>query len=133
MRQGYKDFYLRKSTCHPFTRINLGDNCPPVIHLRLVPGDRLRLWVVPKGGGSENMSRVHLLTPAVGLEGVKAKVVEAVEEAGPNPCPPIVLGVAVGGTFDDAAVRAKRSLLRELGSVNPDPEAAALETELLEW
>ncbi len=132
VRQGYQEYYLRKSVCHPFTRANTGDNTPAVIHTRIVPGDRLHLWLVPKGGGSENMSRVFLLTPAVGREGVKQKVVETVEAAGPNPCPPIILGVAVGGTFEQAAVRAKRCLLRELGSTNPDPEAAALETELLE-
>jgi fumarate hydratase subunit alpha len=131
VRQGYQENHLRKSVCHPFTRANTGDNTPAVIHARIVAGDRLHLWVVPKGGGSENMSKVFLLTPAQGLEGVKQKVVETVEAAGPNPCPPIILGVAVGGTFDDAAVRAKRSLLRDLASVNPDPEAAALEEELL--
>jgi len=87
---------------------------------------------VPKGGGSENMSKVFLLTPAVGREGVKKAVLETVEQAGPNPCPPIILGVAVGGTFDEAAIRAKRALLRELGSPNPDPVAAELEKELLE-
>ncbi len=132
VRQGYERAYLRKSVCHPFTRANSGDNTPAVVHLRLVPGSQVRIFVVPKGGGSENMSKVFLLTPAMGLEGVKQKVLETVEAAGPNPCPPIILGVAVGGTFDQAALRAKRSLLRELGSRSPDPEAAALESELLE-
>ena len=132
VRQGYQDNYLRKSVCHPFTRANTGDNTPAVVHVRLVPGDKLHLYLVPKGGGSENMSKVFLLTPAVGLEGVKKKILETVEEAGPNPCPPIILGVAVGGTFDSAALRAKRTLLRELGSVNPDPDAACLEGEILE-
>lgn len=132
VRQGYKDNYLRKSVCHPFTRANTGDNTPAVVHIRLVPGDKLHIYLVPKGGGSENMSKVFLLTPAVGLEGVKKKILETVDEAGPNPCPPIILGVAVGGTFDSAALRAKRTLLRELGSVNPDPEAACLEGEILE-
>lgn len=131
VRQGYEKNYLRKSVCHPFSRANTGDNTPAVVHVRIVPGDKLHLWVVPKGGGSENMSKVFLLTPAQGLEGVKQKVLETVEAAGPNPCPPIILGVAIGGTFDEAALRAKRSLLRELGSRNPDPEAAALEQELL--
>ncbi|KMY66792.1 fumarate hydratase [Desulfocarbo indianensis] len=131
VRQGYEKNYLRKSVCHPFTRANTGDNTPAVVHVRIVPGDKLHLWVVPKGGGSENMSKVFLLTPAQGLEGVKRKVLETVEAAGPNPCPPIILGVAIGGTFDEAALRAKRSLLRELGSLNPDPEAASLERELL--
>lgn len=132
VRQGYEQAFLRKSVCHPFTRANTKDNTPAVVHVRIVPGDQVRLFIVPKGGGSENMSKVFLLTPAVGLEGVKEKVLETVENAGPNPCPPIILGVAVGGTFDDAAIRAKRTLLRELGSTNPDPEAAALEKELLE-
>ena len=132
VRRGYEQAYLRKSVCHPFTRANTGDNTPVVLHTRVVPGDTLHLWVVPKGGGSENMSRMHMLVPAQGLEGVKEKVLEAGRTAGPNPCPPIILSLAVGGTFDDAAVRAKRSLLRELGSMNPDPEAAALEEELLE-
>ena len=131
VRRGYQKFYLRKSVCHPFTRANSGDNTPAVVHARLVPGDKVHLWVVPKGGGSENMSKVFLLTPAMGLAGVKERVLETVEAAGPNPCPPIILGVAVGSTFDDACLRAKRTLLRELGSVNPDPEAAALEAELL--
>jgi fumarate hydratase subunit alpha len=132
VRRGYQDNYLRKSVCHPFTRANTGDNTPAVVHLRLVPGDKLHIYLVPKGGGSENMSRVFLLTPAVGLEGVKKAILETVDQAGPNPCPPIILGVAVGGTFDSAAMRAKRTLLRELGSENPDPEAAGLECEILE-
>ncbi|MBU0516200.1 MAG: fumarate hydratase [Proteobacteria bacterium] len=132
VRRGYEEGYLRKSVCHPLTRSNTNDNTPIVVHTRLVPGDGLRLYVMPKGGGAENMSRVLLLTPAQGWEGVKRAVVETALEAGPNPCPPIVLGVAVGGTFDDAAVRAKWSLLRAVGAANPDPEAAALEQELLE-
>ena len=132
VRQGYEKGYLRKSACHPFTRANTGDNTPAVIHTKLVAGDKVHIYLMPKGGGSENMSKVHLLTPAQGLEGVKEKVLEAVESAGPNPCPPIVVGVAVGGTFDQAAVRAKRTFLRDMGSKNPDPEAAALEDELLE-
>jgi len=132
VRQGYEAGFLRKSVCHPLTRANTQDNTPIVVHTRLRPGDGLRLYVLPKGGGAENMSRVLLLTPAQGWDGVKRAVVEAAREAGPNPCPPIILGVAVGGTFDDAAVRAKWTLLRAVGSVNPDPEAAALEAELLE-
>lgn len=130
VRQGYEEAYLRKSVCHPFTRANTGDNTPAVVYTSLVPGDKVHLWVVPKGGGSENMSRVFLLTPAQGVEGVKKMVLETVENAGPNPCPPIIVSLAVGGTYDQAAVRAKRSLLRTLDSTNPDPEAAALEDEL---
>lgn len=132
VRRGYQEHHLRKSSCHPFTRLNTGDNTPAIINYSIVPGDKVHLWVVPKGGGSENMSRVFLLTPAVGLDGVKKAVMETVTNAGPNPCPPIILGVAVGGTFDNAAVRAKRTLLRELDSVNPDPEADQLEKEILE-
>ncbi len=131
VRRGYGDNYLRKSVCHPFTRANTGDNTPIVLHTRVVPGNQVRVFLVPKGGGSENMSKVFLVTPAQGLQGIKDRIIETVEAAGPNPCPPIILGVAVGGTFDEACVRAKRSLLRELGSVNPDPEAAQLESDLL--
>jgi fumarate hydratase subunit alpha len=132
VRRGYQDGYLRKSVCHPLTRANTKDNTPIVIHTRLVPGDGLMLYVMPKGGGAENMSRVRLLTPAMGWEGVKRTVTETVIDAGPNPCPPIIVGVAVGGTFDDAAVRAKRTLIRAVGSINPDPEAAEREKELFE-
>jgi fumarate hydratase subunit alpha len=131
VRQGYGEGYLRKSLCHPLTRANTGDNTPAVIHTQIVPGDRLKLTVVPKGGGSENMSRLYMLKPAEGLPGIKEKVVATVREAGPNPCPPIIVGVGIGGTFERAALLAKKSLLRELGSPNPDPELAGLEGELL--
>ncbi len=114
------------------TRANTGDNTPAVIHTEIVPGDRLKLTVVPKGGGSENMSRLYMLKPAEGLAGVKEKVITTVEEAGPNPCPPIIVGVGIGGTFERAALLAKKSLLRELGQPNPDPELADLERQLLE-
>jgi fumarate hydratase subunit alpha len=132
VRQAYGDGYLRKSVCHPLTRKNTGDNTPAVVHCDIVPGDAVRIIAVPKGGGSENMSRVHLLKPADGWAGIKERVVSAVSEAGPNPCPPIIVGVAVGGSFELAAREAKKVLLRPLGSANPDPEAAALEKELLE-
>ena len=131
VRQGYGEGYLRKSLCHPLTRTNTGDNTPAVIHTQIVPGDRLKLTVVPKGGGSENMSRLYMLKPAEGWPGIKEKVVATVREAGPNPCPPIIVGVGIGGTFERAALLAKKSLLRELGSPNPDPELAGLEGELL--
>jgi fumarate hydratase subunit alpha len=131
IRQGYGEGYLRKSLCHPLTRANTGDNTPAVIHTEIVPGDRLKLIVVPKGGGSENMSRVHMLKPAEGWAGVKEKVVGTVREAGPNPCPPIIVGVGIGGTFEQAAYLSKKSLLRELGLPNADPELARLEEELL--
>jgi fumarate hydratase subunit alpha len=131
VRQGYSEGYLRKSLCHPLTRANTGDNTPAVIHTEIVPGDRLKLTVVPKGGGSENMSRLYMLKPAEGLAGVKERVIVTVEEAGPNPCPPIIVGVGIGGTFERAALLAKKSLLRELGHPNPDPELADLERQLL--
>jgi len=131
VRQGYGEGYLRKSLCHPLTRANTGDNTPAVIHTEVVPGDRLRLIVVPKGGGSENMSRLYMLKPAEGVAGIKEKVVATVREAGPNPCPPIIVGVGIGGTFERAALLAKKALLRELGLPHADPEIAALEQELL--
>jgi fumarate hydratase subunit alpha len=131
VRQGYEEGYLRKSMCHPLTRKNTGDNTPAVIYTTMVPGDRLKLMVVPKGGGSENMSRVHMLRPAAGLAGIKEKIVETIREAGPNPCPPIIVGLGIGGTFEQAALLAKKALLREVGSKNPDPEQAALEEEFL--
>jgi fumarate hydratase subunit alpha len=131
VRQGYGEGYLRKSLCHPLTRANTGDNTPAVIHTEVVPGDRLRLIVVPKGGGSENMSRVYMLKPAEGLAGIKEKVVATVREAGPNPCPPVIVGVGIGGTFERAALLAKKSLLRELGLPHADPEISGLEAQLL--
>jgi fumarate hydratase subunit alpha len=132
VRQGYREGHLRKSLCHPLTRANTGDNTPAVIHTEIVPGDRLKLMVVPKGGGSENMSRLYMLKPAEGLAGIKMHVLLTVEEAGPNPCPPIIVGVGIGGTFERAALLAKKSLLRELGQANPDPEVAEFERQLLE-
>ncbi|MEJ5329690.1 MAG: fumarate hydratase [Desulfobaccales bacterium] len=131
VRQGYQEGYLRKSVCHPLSRTNTGDNTPAVIHTEIVPGDRLKLWVVPKGGGSENMSRLFMLKPAQGWEGIKEAVVTTVREAGPNACPPYIVGVGIGGNFERAALLAKKSLLRELGSTNPDPDLAAREEDLL--
>ena len=132
VRQGYGEGYLRKSLCHPFTRVNTGDNTPPVIHVKIVPGDKVKLAVAPKGGGSENMSRVTMLTPAAGKEGIVAYVVQRVKESGSNPCPPTIIGVGIGGTFENAALLAKEALLRPLGSENPDSELASLEEEILE-
>ena len=131
VRQGYGEGYLRKSLCDPLTRANTGDNTPAVIHTEIVAGDSLRLIIVPKGGGSENMSRVHMLKPAEGWAGIKEKVVTTVREAGPNPCPPIIVGVGIGGTFERAALLSKKSLIRELGLPHADPELAKLEQELL--
>jgi fumarate hydratase subunit alpha len=131
VRQGYKDGYLRKSICHPFTRANTGDNTPSIIHTELVPGEEVKITVAPKGGGSENMSRVVMLTPSDGVEGIKRYVVQRVKESGSNPCPPTIVGVGIGGTFEQAALLAKKSLLRLLGSKNPDPELDKLELEIL--
>jgi fumarate hydratase subunit alpha len=131
VRQGYRDGYLRKSICHPFTRANTGDNTPAIIHTEIVPGDKVKITVAPKGGGSENMSRVVMLTPSDGVEGIKRFVVQRVKESGSNPCPPTIVGVGIGGTFEQAALLAKKSLLRPLGSENPDPELGKLESEIL--
>jgi len=132
VRQGYQEGYLRKSICHPFTRKNTADNTPAIIQVEVVPGDGLHLTVAPKGGGSENMSRVTMLTPAVGIPGVKDFVVQRVKESGANPCPPTIVGVGIGGTFEMAAILAKKALLRPLSSQNPDPELSTLEQEMLE-
>ncbi|NVL91829.1 MAG: fumarate hydratase [Desulfobacterales bacterium] len=131
VRQGYREGYLRKSACHPFTRENTGDNTPAILHLQIVPGDKIRIIFAPKGGGSENMSRVDMLTPAAGIEGVKDFVVEWVKESGANPCPPTIVGVGVGGTFERSAILAKKALLRNIGDRNPDPELAEIEEEIL--
>jgi fumarate hydratase subunit alpha len=131
VRRGYRDGYLRKSICHPFTRANTGDNTPAIIHTEIVPGDKVKVIVAPKGGGSENMSRVVMLTPSDGVEGIKRFVVQRVKESGSNPCPPTIVGVGIGGTFEQAALLAKKSLLRSLGSKNPDPELEKLESEIL--
>lgn len=133
VRQGYGDGYLRKSVVRdPLNRINTGDNTPAVIYYELVPGDRVEVTVAPKGFGSENMSQIKMLRPSDGLEGVKDFVLKVVEEAGPNPCPPIVVGVGIGGTFDRAALLAKKALLRPVDVPNGDPFYAELEQELLE-
>lgn len=133
VRRGYTEGYLRKSVvCDPLRRVNTGDNSPAAITVELVPGDKLKLTVIPKGFGSENMSRLAMLKPADGVEGVKRFVVETVKAAGSNPCPPIVVGVGIGGTFDKAAALAKHALLRPIDRPNADPYYAALERELLE-
>ncbi|MDR3138213.1 MAG: fumarate hydratase [Treponema sp.] len=133
VRQGYREGYLRASVVQdPLNRVNTGDNTPALMYLETVPGDRLTLTVAPKGFGSENMSRIKMLRPSDGLRGVIDFVRETAEEAGPNPCPPIVLGVGIGGTFDKAALLAKKALLRPLGVPNPDPFYGELERTLLE-
>ncbi|MBS3887654.1 MAG: fumarate hydratase [Firmicutes bacterium] len=132
VRKGYGDGYLRKSiVSDPLKRVNTMDNTPAVIHLELVPGDRVKLIIAPKGGGSENMSAVKMLNPADGAKGVVDFVVEAVSKAGSNPCPPILVGVGIGGTFEKVAYLAKKALLREVGSVNADPFYSELENEIL--
>ena len=131
VRQGYRDGYLRKSVCHPFTRANTGDNTPAIIHTEVVQGDQIKITVAPKGAGSENMSRVVMLTPSEGIDGIKRFVVQRVKESGSNPCPPTIVGVGIGGTMEQAALLAKKSLLRPLGSSNPVPELDRLESEIL--
>ena len=129
--EGYVDGYLRKSVvADPLDRVNTGDNTPAMLHVELVPGDRIKITVAPKGFGSENMSRIQMLKPADGVEGFKKFVLETVKLAGSNPCPPIVLGIGVGGSFDKVAYLAKKALLRPLDVPNPDPYYAALEAEL---
>lgn len=133
VRAGYGEGYLRKSVVRdPLDRVNTGDNTPAMLYTELVPGDRVTITVAPKGFGSENMSRIAMLRPSDGVEGVKAFVKKTVEEAGPNPCPPIVVGVGIGGTFDKAALLAKKALLRPVDARNASPYYAALEQELLE-
>lgn len=133
VRQGYAEGYLRKSVVRdPLDRVNTGDNTPAMIYYDIVPGDKIKITVAPKGFGSENMSQIKMLRPSDGIEGVKTFVLKAVEEAGPNPCPPIIVGVGIGGTFDKAALLAKKALLRETGTPSADPLYAKLEEELLE-
>lgn len=133
VRQGYAEGYLRKSVVRdPLDRVNTGDNTPAMIYYDIVPGDKIKITVAPKGFGSENMSQIKMLRPSDGIEGVKAFVLKAVEEAGPNPCPPIIVGVGIGGTFDKVALLAKKALLRETGTPSADPLYAKLEEELLE-
>ncbi len=132
IRLGYREGNLRKSIVRdPLNRVNTGDNTPAVIHIRIVPGDKVKITFAPKGGGSENMSGIAMLKPADGVAGVKKFVLERVSEAGPNPCPPTIVGVGIGGTFEIAAYLSKLSLLRPMGDRNPDPYYAALEDELL--
>ena len=133
VRQGYMEGYLRKSVVRdPLDRVNTGDNTPAMIYYDIVPGDQIEIIVAPKGAGSENMSQIKMLKPSDGIDGVKDFVLKVVEEAGPNPCPPIVVGVGVGGTFDKAAFLAKKALTRSTDERNPDPFWADLEEELLQ-
>jgi fumarate hydratase subunit alpha len=131
VRKGYKEGYLRKSVVDPITRKNTGDNTPAIIYTELVPGDKLKISFMPKGAGSENMSVIRMLRPTEGVEGIRNFVLECVQKAGANPCPPVVIGVGIGGSFDKAALLAKKALLRPVGSPNPKLELARLEETLL--
>ena len=132
VHQGYRKGYLRKSVLTPLDRINTGDNTPAVIHTEIVPGDRLRIIVAPKGFGSENMSRLKMMKPAEGIPGIKNFILETVINAGGNPCPPVIVGVGIGGTMEKAAYISKKALLRRAGTHNPDPFIANLEREMLD-
>ncbi len=132
VRRAYRNGFLRKSCCHPFTRKNTGDNTPPIIHTKIVPGDKLKITVLPKGGGSENYGEVRMLTPSQGREGVKAFILDMVRKGGPNPCPPITVGVGIGGNFEMSALLSKEALMVPPGERNPDREMADLEREMLD-
>lgn len=133
VRLAYREGYLRKSVCDPLSRVNTADNTPAVIHVDIVPGDRVRITAMPKGGGSENMSVARMLVPSSGLEGIEDLVVDTVRKAGPNSCPPLVVGVGIGGTLEYSALLAKKALARPLGRFNDrDDRLADLERKLLE-
>ena len=132
VRRAYKKGYLRKSCCDPFSRKNTGDNTPAIIHTKIVPGERVKIVVLPKGGGSENYGEVRMLVPSQGKEGMKSFVLEMVTKGGPNPCPPIIVGIGIGGSFETSALLSKEALMVPLGKRNEDPSIAALELELLE-
>ncbi len=131
VREAYRDGRFRKSICDPLTRVNTGDNTPAHLHLDLVAGEQVKITYLPKGFGSENMSRLFMLTPAEGVEGIINAVVETVRLAGSRPCPPVYVGVGIGGAFDSCALLAKRALTREVGSRNPREDVAAIEEEIL--
>ena len=133
VRRGYRDGYLRKSVVSdPFIRENTKDNTPAIIHYDIVEGDKIKIIVAPKGFGSENMSKIYMLKPSAGIEGAKDAIVQSVDEAGPNPCPPMVVGVGVGGNFEMAALLAKKALLRPIGSHSDKPHLREMEEELLQ-
>ena len=132
IRAGYEDGYLRKSVCDPVTRKNTGTNVPAVVHYEIVSGDRMRISFLPKGCGSENMSGLVMLPPSAGIAGVEDYVVQKVKDAGSNPCPPVVVGIGLGGTFEKAALLAKKSLFRPLGDSNPDVKVAEIEQRILQ-
>jgi len=132
VRRGYSEGYLRNSIVgNPLERVNTGDNTPAVIHIKLVPGEQIKIIIAPKGSGTENMSAIKMLKPAEGIEGVKKFILDTIKAAGPNPCPPIIVGVGIGGTMEKAALIAKEALLRPVGVLNPRPDIAKLESEFL--
>ncbi len=131
VEKAYKDGYLRKSTCHPLSRKNYGNNLPAIVHTFYVPGDKVKITFDAKGGGSESMSKVQMLKPADGREGIVKTVVEWMVQAGPNPCPPTIVGVGIGSDFERCAILAKKATLRRVGEPNPDPELAEMEREIL--
>jgi fumarate hydratase subunit alpha len=131
VRRAYKNGYLRKSCCDPFSRKNTGDNTPAIIHTSIVPGDRIKIVALPKGGGSENYGEVRMLVPSQGREGVKSFVLEMVKKGGPNPCPPIIVGVGIGGNFETSALLSKEALMVPIGRRNENPSIAELELEIL--
>ncbi|HEC25495.1 MAG TPA: fumarate hydratase [bacterium] len=131
-RAGYSEGFLRKSTCDPFTRKNIGDNTPAIIHYDVTDGDKLKIMYSAKGGGSENMSKIKMLRPSDGKDGIINFVVETMREAGPNPCPPNIVGIGIGGNFERSAILAKKSLFRELGSRNDDDELNEMERIIFE-
>jgi fumarate hydratase subunit alpha len=131
VQQAYAEGFLRKSVCDPLTRQNTGDNTPAILHIDIVAGDRLKIIAMPKGGGSENVSAAKMLTPAVGIEGIKKFVLETVDQAGANPCPPIIIGIGIGGTLEQSCILAKKALLRPVGEANTkDERLAQMEKEL---
>ena len=133
VRRAYRDGFLRKSICDPISRENTGDNTPAVIHTEIVPGDTIRIIAMPKGGGSENMSSSVMLLPSAGLEGIREHIVEMVKRAGPNPCPPTIVGVGIGGSIEKSALLAKKALARRVGEPNwSDTRLSKLEQETLE-
>jgi fumarate hydratase subunit alpha len=131
VRQAYEKGYLRKSVCDPFTRKNTGDNTPPILHMKIVPGRTIRIVAMPKGGGSENYSEVRMLMPSEGVDGVKQFVLEMVKKAGPNPCPPITVGIGIGGNFETSALLSKEALMVPFGMRNEEPFLKALELSIL--
>lgn len=131
VRRAYSDGYFRKSVCNPITRVNTGDNTPAAIHTEIVAGDKIKITYLPKGFGSENMSKLYMLKPAQGVEGIIGAIVETVKSAGSRPCPPVYVGVGIGGSFDTCAYLAKKAITREVGEKNPDKVIAEIESEAL--